>query len=406
MVSSYDFLTMYLAIELQSLCLYILATFKRNTQYSTEAGLKYFILGAFSSGILLFGFSMIYGFTGLTNFHDFYLIFINLQFISNISYNAIIVGLIFIMVGLLFKLGAVPFHMWVPDVYEGSPTSTTAFFALVPKVAVLGLFIRLFDFSFYTFIEQWQSMLIISSISSMILATLGALYQVKLKRLIAYSAISHVGYILIGLLTGTPEGIQASIMYIIIYIIMSINLFIILLNLSKESTHLINVSNYTLVNKLQHYKINISTNILNKNYTYFYYWKNIKYITDLNNLVKTEPILAITLTIILFSIAGIPPLAGFFSKLYLFLTALESSMYFIAIIGVVMSVVAAVYYIRLIKIMYFEKSNNINKLVIYNHLNRETSIILGITLLFILLFWIYPAPLLISTHKISLLLSL
>lgn len=374
MVSAYDLLSMYLAIELQSLTLYVLATFQRNSEFSTESGLKYFILGAFSSGILLFGCSMIYGFTGSTNFGELSILLTDITLYSNnlISTSGIIIGLIFLMTALFFKLAAAPFHMWAPDVYEGSPTSVTAFFAITPKIAILGLFLRLVFYTFYELIDQWQPIIIFCAILSMVIASLSALAQNKFKRLFAYSAIGHVGYILIGFATGTTLGIQALLLYIILYIIMIINLFGIILSLRTQT--------------------NKSSNMT-----------TIEYLSDLSNLAKLNPILAIVISLVLFSMAGIPPLAGFYSKLYIFLSAIESNLYLLALVGVLTSVIGSVYYIRIIKIMYFENSQNT---LVYKPMKLETSIVVSITSFLILLFFLYPNPLFIMTHKAALILCM
>lgn len=366
--SSYNLLSLYLAIELQSLALYVMAAFKRNTKFSTEAGLKYFILGALASGFLLIGCSLMYGFTGLTSFNDLAQLFGNVTVYENQVSEGIILALIFITIALLFKLAAVPFHMWAPDVYEGAPTTVTAFFAIVPKIALFGLLIRFLSHTFYNLIDYWQDILLFSAIATMIVATFAALEQKKIKRLLAYSAIGHTGYILIGLISGTPTGIQASLIYLIIYIIMSIGMFSIILSLRNEITN-----------------------------------DKIKYLSDLHNLGYTNPLLAISLAIILFSMAGIPPLAGFISKLYIFISAIDASMYLLAIIGVCMSVVGSVYYIRLIKIMYFEKTYNYT---FYKTMDREKSILIALSVMFIIGFFFNPAPLLILTHKCTMLLCL
>lgn len=371
MVASYDFLSMYLAIELQSLTLYVLATFQRNSEFSTEAGLKYFILGAFSSGVLLFGFSMVYGFTGTTNFGELAKLITGISSTptSFISTSGIIVGLIFIATALFFKLAAAPFHMWAPDVYEGAPTSVTAFFAITPKIAILGLFLRLFFYTFYDLIDQWQPMIIFCAISSLIIASLGALAQNRLKRMLAYSAIGHVGFILIGLSTGTTLGIQSVLLYIVLYIVMVINMFGVVLSLREQNNT----------------KSGSNSMIL--------------YINEFSNLHKTNPLLAITIAIVLFSMAGIPPLAGFYSKLYILLSAIESNMYLLAIIGVLTSVLGSVYYIRIIKIMYFDNSD---VETFYKPMSIESSFVVSITSFLILFFFLYPNPLFIITHKAAL----
>ena len=238
---SVDFISLYLALELQSLCFYVLAAWKRTSEFSTEAGLKYFLLGAFSSGILLFGCSIIYGFTGITNFSELAKLFTcGSQEIeeSTAALQGCELGMVFILVGLLFKLTAAPFHMWAPDVYEGAPTSVTAFFSITPKIAILAVFLRIFVDSFYDFMVPWQKILIFCSIASMLLGALAALSQNKIKRLLAFSSIGHVGYLLVGICCGTLEGLQALLIYLVIYIVMTINLFAFILSpIRREFVH-------------------------------------------------------------------------------------------------------------------------------------------------------------------------
>ncbi len=399
MISSYDFISMYLTVEFQSLCFYVLAASKRNSEFSTEAGLKYFILGAFSSGILLFGCSIIYGFTGMTNFGELALLFtgltesasmnhINLAEIQSTGWgeastlmvsNGIILGMLFVAVGFLFKLTAAPFHMWAPDVYEGSPTAITAFFSITPKIALLAVFIRLFLYSFYDLIFPWQKIILLCSLASMIVGALAAISQHKIKRLLAYSSIGHIGYLLLGFSCATVEGIEGLFIYLIVYVIMTINLFGIILSLQgSNSFHLGSVSEKGALLR-------------------------IKYLSDLGMLAKTNPILAATLSCTMFSMAGIPPLAGFCSKFYVFFAALGSSLYFLAFVGVLTSVVSCFYYIRLIKIMYFEKPTT---WLVYQPMDKPTSILLGITLFFIIFLCFYPSPLFLMAHKVALCLSL
>ena len=382
MISSYDFLSFYLTIELQSLCFYVLAASKRNSEFSTEAGLKYFLLGAFSSGILLFGCSMIYGFTGLTNFGDLAKVFTGLNDSAGIlggftslsgQSTGVMIGMIFLAVGFLFKLTAAPFHMWAPDVYEGSPTSLTAFFSIVPKIALFAVFLRLFFWSFYDFMLPWQKILFFSSFASMIVGSLAALGQQKMKRLLAYSSIGHVGYLLLGICCATPEGFESFLIYLMIYILMTINLFALLLSFQESHFH--------------HMKTGT-----NGSY-------HLKYISDLGMLGKMNPLLALTLTCTMFSMAGIPPLAGFCSKFYLFFAALSSSLYILAFFGVLTSVVSCFYYIRMIKIMYFEKPT---QFIAYQSMDREKSILLGITLFFMIFFFFYPSPLFLIAHQVAL----
>ena len=388
MISSYDFISMYLTVELQSLCFYVLAASKRNSEFSTEAGLKYFILGAFSSGILLFGCSMIYGFTGMTNFGELAKVFTG-SYDSGAS-SGIIIGIIFLAVGFLFKLTAAPFHMWAPDVYEGSPTPITAFFSISPKIAIFAVFLRLFLSSFYDFMLPWQKIIIFCSIASMIVGALAAMAQYKIKRLLAYSSIGHIGYLLLGLCCATVEGVEALFIYLIVYVIMTINLFAIILSLRTQSpVHYFGMS----ANGQEQKEREVGTAG-----TYHF-----KYISDLGMLAKTNPVLALTFTCTLFSMAGIPPLAGFCSKFYIFFAALSSSLYLLAFIGVLTSVVSCFYYIRLIKIMYFEKPT---RFIPFQAMDKEKSIIIALTLFFMIFFFFYPSPLFLVAHKVAISLSL
>ena len=361
-VSSYDLIAMYLAIELQSFCMYIIASLKRESEFSTEAGLKYFILGAFSSGLLLFGCSLLYGFTGTTNYQQLFQIFSTIdKTIDTEVSNAIILGVLFILVGMLFKLSAAPFHLWAPDVYEGAPTSVTAFFAIVPKIAILSLVVRLFSYVFYGLLLPWQEVLILCSIISMIIGTLGALWQTKIKRLLAYSGIGHIGYMLIGISTGSIEGIYSTFFYVIIYIIMTVATFSILLSIRKQG--------------------NLS---------------KIKYINDLSGLFISNPQLALSFSLIMFSMCGIPPLAGFFSKMFIFISAINMEMYFLAIIGVMTSVVASFYYIRIIKLMFFDSVTRINNL---NTISKENSLFLSFCCISLMSFFLWPTPIALILHN-------
>jgi len=360
LVSSYDLIAMYLAIELQGLSFYILAASKRNSEFSTEAGLKYFILGAFSSGILLFGCSMVYGFTGLTHFSGLAKFFVGLSLTNS---NEFLLGVLFLAVGFLFKLTAVPFHMWVPDVYEGSPTAVTSYFAIVPKIAILGIFLKLFLFVFFEIFQSWQQIFILCSMASMIVGSIAAIYQKKVKRLLAFSSIGHMGYILIGICCGTLEGVMATLLYMMIYVIMTINIFAVILALKAEGSSF-----------------------------------RIKYLEDFAVLSKSNPLLALTVSLVLFSMAGIPPLAGFCSKFLIFFVALESSLYSLAFVGILTSVISCFYYIRFIKIMYFDKPA---KWIVYQPMDREKSLLLGISLFFIVFFFCYPSPCTLLAHKIA-----
>ena len=311
MISSYDLIIFYLALELQSLSLYILAAFKRENEKSVEAGLKYFVLSALASGLLLYGFSLIYGFTGSTNFE---VISNNL----NQANTGAVFGIVFIIVGLAFKVSAVPFHMWTPDVYEGSPTSVTAFFALIPKIAALAVFIRFMYVPFINVIDQWQIIIIFLSVGSMILGAVAAIGQNNIKRLMAYSSIGHMGYALAGLSTGINSGIQSTIIYLTIYLIMNLAAFGCIFMMKREN---------------------------------FY----CEEINDLSGLSKNHPLLSLCFLLILFSLAGIPPLAGFFAKFYIFMAVIEAEMFMLAIIGLITTVISAFYYLRIIKIIYFDK---------------------------------------------------
>jgi len=311
MISSYDLIIFYLGLELQSLCLYILASFKRDDERSTEAGLKYFVLSALASGLLLYGCSLIYGFTGSTNFE---IISANLDEAN----TGAVFGIVFIIVGLAFKVSAVPFHMWTPDVYEGSPTSVTSFFALVPKIAAISVFIRFMYVPFVNVISQWQTIIIFLSIASMILGAVAAIGQSNIKRLMAYSSIGHMGYALAGIAAGTNAGIQSTIIYLTIYLVMNLGAFGCIFMMKRENI----------------------------------FYENIN---DLSGLSKNHPMLALSFLIILFSLAGIPPLAGFFAKFYVFMAVIEVKMYALAIIGLVTTVISAFYYLRIIKVIYFDK---------------------------------------------------
>ena len=353
MISSNDLIVFYMGLELQSLALYVLATFNRDQLKSSEAGLKYFVLSALSSGLLLYGCSLIYGFTGSTNFN-----IIANQLNSN-EY-AITFGIVFILVGLAFKISAVPFHMWAPDVYEGSPTSVTLFFTMVPKIAALTVFIRFLYVPFLNLIDQWQMILIFLSIASMLFGAIAAIGQTNLKRLIAYSSIGHVGYTLAGVATGSNDGIQSSVIYITIYIIMNLGLFSCLLMMKRNNK----------------------------------YFEDIE---DLSGLSKNHPLMSLSLLVILFSLAGIPPLAGFFAKFYIFKSVLEQSMYFLAIVGLLSTVVAAFYYLRIIKIMYFDKEKE--------KYDTDHSLWLKFSLMFstllVLIYFIFPSQLIEVVSRIN-----
>ena len=355
MISSNDLMVFYIGLELQSLALYVLASFNRDQLKSSESGLKYFVLSALSSGLLLYGCSLIYGFSGSTNFDV-------IGDTMSASHYGLTFGIVFILVGLAFKISAVPFHMWAPDVYEGSPTVVTLFFAIVPKVAALTVFIRFLYIPFVNMIEQWQPILIFLSIASMIFGAIAAIGQNNLKRLIAYSSIGHMGYALAGLSTSSNEGIQGSIVYITIYLFMNLAFFCCLL-------------------------------MLKRNDEYF------ETVDDLSGLSKNHPILSLSLLVILFSLAGIPPLAGFFAKFYVFKAVIEQSMYFLAIVGLLSTVIAAFYYLKIIKVIYFDGEKESYD----NDHNIWLKMSLTFSTLLILLYFIFPSQLVEIVSRINIL---
>ena len=353
MISSNDLIVFYMGLELQSLALYVLASFNRDNLLSTESGLKYFILSALSSGLLLYGCSLIYGFSETTNFNEIFKNSINAEY-------GLTFGIVFILVGLAFKISAVPFHMWAPDVYQGSPTSVTIFFAILPKVAALTVFIRFLYVPFANMVDQWQMIIIFISISSMIFGAVAAIGQRNLKRLAAYSSIGHMGYALAGLSAGTNQGIQSSITYISIYLVMNLAFFSCIFMLRRDE-------------------------------------KYFEKIEDLSGLSKNHPVLAFSMMVILFSLAGIPPLAGFFAKFYIFMAVIEQSMYYLAVIGLLSTVVAAFYYLRIIKIIYFDPEKEMYE---KNHpLGLKLTLIFST--IFIMVYFIYPRGLTEIVSKIN-----
>jgi NADH-quinone oxidoreductase subunit N len=344
LISAADLIALYLGLELMSLCLYVLASFDREKVRASEAGLKYFVLGALSSGMLLYGASLIYGFTGTVSF-------------AGIAAEAreggigLVFGLVFLFAGLCFKVSAVPFHMWTPDVYEGAPTPVTAFFAAAPKVAAIAVFVRAAEVAFPTIAVQWQQILVFVAIASMVLGAFAAIGQRNIKRLMAYSSIGHMGYALVGLAAGTAEGVQGVIVYMTIYVAMTLGTFACILAMRRG-------------------------NLM------------VEEIADLKGLARTKPAMAFFLAMLLFSMAGVPPLAGFFAKFYVFLAAIKAGLYTLAVIGVLASVVGAYYYLMIIKVMYFDEPEGE-----FEIMPVELRAVLGVTGLFVLLFFVYPAPL-------------
>ena len=356
MASSTNLISLYMALELQSLPLYVIAAINRDNLKSSEAGLKYFILGALSSGLLLFGMSLVYGAVGDTSFSSISLIS------SQGMTSLLLIGLVFMLSGLAFKISLVPFHMWTPDVYEGAPTPVTAFFAIVPKIAAITVMVRVTFSAFDTALSSWQQVVIILAILSMILGSFAAIMQTNLKRLMAYSSIAHMGYALVGVASGIKEGISGLLVYMFIYIIMNIGAFIIILSMRRDNL-------------------------------------SVEEINDLKGISKTHPFIAFSFIILMFSMAGIPPLAGFFGKWLVFYAAVNSGLLFVAVIGVLTSVVGAFYYLRIIKIMYFDE--NEVKLDVID--NKSSMFILGSMIILILLFGLFLNWFIEITMGISLL---
>ena len=343
MVSANDLILFYLGLELQSLALYILASINRSDLRSTESGIKYFVLSALSSGLLLYGCSLLYGFTGSTNYEI-------IQTQLNDNNIGALFATVFIIVGLAFKVSAVPFHMWTPDVYEGSPTSVTNFFAVVPKIAGIAVIIRFMDVPFKMILSEWQLIVIFLSIASMILGAVAAIGQTNIKRLLAYSSIGHIGYILAGISTGEINGYSSSIIYLTIYVVMNLGAFSCLYFMR-----------------------------VNSSYT--------ETIDDLSGLSRNNPFLAFAFLIIFFSLAGIPPLGGFFAKFYVFIAVIESELYFLAIVGLVTTVISAFYYLKIIKIIYFDD----NKKEFDQVKDFYASTVMVLSCIFLATLFLYPS---------------
>jgi len=346
LISASDLIALYLGLELMSLSLYVVAAFDRDSARSTEAGLKYFVLGALSSGMLLYGASLIYGFSGTVSFAG---IAKATQAGASIG---LVFGLVFLFVGFCFKISAVPFHMWTPDVYEGAPTPVTAFFAAAPKVAAIAVFVRATVVAFPGITHEWQQIVVFVSILSMALGSFAAIGQRNIKRLMAYSSIGHMGFALVGLAAGTPEGVQGVLIYMCIYVAMTLGTFAVILSMRRDG-------------------------------------RLVETIADLAGLSRTQPTTAFLLGILLFSLAGLPPLAGFFAKFYVFLAAIKAGLYPLAVIGVVTSVIGAYYYLAIVKLMYFDEPAPA-----FAPMPLSLGFVLGISGLVNALFFAYPAPLL------------
>jgi len=345
LISAADLIALYLGLELMSLSLYVLAAINRDSVKSTEAGLKYFVLGALSSGMLLYGASLVYGFTGTVNF-------VGIAKVAGQGNNiGLIFGLVFLFAGFCFKISAVPFHMWTPDVYEGAPTPITAFFAAAPKVAGMAMFVRTTIMAFPEIKPQWQQIVIFVAIASMVLGAFAAIGQRNIKRLMAYSSIGHMGFALIGLASGTVEGVIGVLVYMAIYVAMTVGTFACILSMRRDGLL-------------------------------------VEEIGDLSGLARTKPMMAFFLAMLLFSLAGIPPLAGFFAKFYVFLAAIKAGLFVLAVIGVLASVVGAYYYLVIVKTMYFDEPGKA-----FDSMPFELKAVLGVAGLFNLLFFVYPGPL-------------
>nr|YP_009968181.1 NADH dehydrogenase subunit 2 [Cyanidiococcus yangmingshanensis]QMX77282.1 NADH dehydrogenase subunit 2 [Cyanidiococcus yangmingshanensis] len=356
-ISTFDLISIYISLEILNLTFYVLATIKRTSEFSTEAGLKYFILGVFSTGILLFGISLIYGYTGITNFTDLNIFIQNLIENKNVIEFPIqlLLGLVLISVSFFFKLSAAPFHMWSPDVYEGTITSVIALFTIFTKVIIFYLFINLFNFAFYDLFSIWQKLVIFCAFFSLFLGTFIAFIQTKFKRFLAYSSINHMGFIIMAVSSANCNGFYSLFFYIIIYILINLGIF----------------SSFSSLRSVTSYKVN----------------QQARYINEFIILSKTQPMVAFSMLIIFFSIAGIPPLAGFFAKLIVFLTCLENSFYSLVIFSILISCLAAFYYIRIIKIIYFD---NFEIWPIYLPIDRLKANVLSFSVLSLTLFCLNP----------------
>jgi NADH-quinone oxidoreductase subunit N len=347
MISANDLISLYMGLELQSLSLYVVAAINRDSAKSSEAGLKYFVLGALSSGMLLYGASLVYGLTGHTQFSE-----ITKAISLSGSTLGIVFGIVFIIAGLAFKVSAVPFHMWTPDVYEGAPTPVTAFFAAAPKIAAIALFIRVMVGPFAGITHDWQQIVVVVSIASMVLGAFAAIGQNNIKRLLAYSSIANMGFALVGLAAGTVEGVQGVLVYMLIYLVTTLGVFACVLAMRRKGVY-------------------------------------VETISDLAGLGRTNKGHAFVLAMLMFSLAGIPPLAGFFGKLFVFLAAVKAGLWVLAIIGVIASVVGAYYYLRIIKIMYFDEP-----VAAFDRTDGEVQWVIYAAGAFSLLFVVFAQPLL------------
>ena len=344
LISADGLIALYLGLELMSLALYVLAAYHRDNIKASEAGLKYFVLGSLSSGMLLYGASLIYGYAGTVSFAGI------AQSVNGGSGIGIIFGLVFLMTGLAFKMSVVPFHMWTPDVYEGAPTPVTAFFASAPKVAAVAVTLRVVTVAFPGITSQWQQIVVFMAIASMALGAFAAIGQTNIKRLMAYSSIGHMGFALVGLAAGTTQGVQGVLIYMAIYLVMTLGTFAAILAMRVRGEAVENIS-------------------------------------DLSGLSKTNPVMAFILAMLMLSLAGIPPLAGFFAKWYVFVAAIEAHLYPLAVMGVLASAVACYYYLRIVKIVYFD-----DPAPGFDLASLTLRSVMALAGAFVLLFWLWPSP--------------
>jgi NADH-quinone oxidoreductase subunit N len=352
MVSANDLITLYVGLELQSLALYVVAAFARDSERSAEAGLKYFVLGALASGLLLYGASLVYGFAGTTNFDRL----ADLLGGPDRSSAGLVVGIVFVIAGLAFKVSAVPFHMWTPDVYEGAPTPVTAFFAAAPKVAAIALLTRVLAGPFDGLGAQWSQVIVLVSLGSMVLGAFAAIGQRNIKRLMAYSSIGHVGYALMGLAVHSEAGLRGLLLYMAIYVAMNLGTFAVIVAMRRRG-------------------------------------RALEQVDDLAGLGRTDPAMAAWMAVFMFSMAGSPPLAGFFGKLYVFLAAVQGGFWTLAVVGVLSSVVGAYYYLRIVKVMYFDQGEGA-----LDPVPASLGVVMAGTGLFTLLFFLFPAPILAAAQ--------
>ena len=345
MISANELISLYLGLELQSLALYVVAAINRDNARSSEAGLKYFVLGALSSGMLLYGMSLVYGFTGSVGFQAI------AASVKDGHGTGVTFGLVFILAGLAFKISAVPFHMWTPDVYEGAPTPVTTFFATAPKMAAMAILVRLLVDAFPNVTREWQQIVTFMAIASMALGAFAAITQTNIKRLMAYSSIGNMGYALVGLASGSVQGVEGIAIFMAIYLAMTLGAFAVILSMKTDKGR-------------------------------------VEAIEDLSGLARTHPYMAAMLMLVLFSLIGIPPLAGFFGKFYVFAAAMKAKLFALAIIGILTSVVSAYYYLRVVKVMYLDEPR-----AAFLPVGGEVRFVMTVAGLFVLLFWVYPAPL-------------